>query len=102
MLCATSAARRAQPVAARRSPAGSAARAWWASSVDHVGVVGRGRQRGDDREVHPGLLGRGQVGEHALADEVVGEAQADPARGVVEHAVVEGGPQVVEHARRRR
>ena len=65
---------------------------------DHVGVVGRGRQRRHDREVHPRLLGRGQVGEHALADEVVGEAQADPARGVVEHAVVEGGPQVVEHA----
>ena len=69
---------------------------------DHVRVVRRGRQRGDDREVHPGLLGRGQVGEHALADEVVGEAQADPARRVVEHAVVEGGPQVVEHARRPR
>ena len=64
---------------------------------DHVRVVGRGRQRGDDREVHPRLLGRGQVGEHALADEVVGEAQADAARRVVEHAVVEGGPQVVEH-----
>ena len=62
-----------------------------------VRVVGRRRQRGDDGEVHPRLLPRGQVGEHALADEVVREAQVDAAGGLVEHAVVDRGTQNVEH-----